>query len=60
MPTLKDEIPVTRIRPYGRVYRVGERPQDIMVVAMGLICLCATFVPRLLQRPGYPACRVPD
>ncbi|MEE6176397.1 OFA family MFS transporter [Mycobacterium sp. 050134] len=44
-------LPATLI-PAGRV--------DLAFVAMGLICLCATIVPRLLQRPGYPARRLPD
>lgn len=29
-------------------------------VAIGVICLCAAIVPRRLQRPGYPVCRLPN
>jgi MFS family permease len=29
-------------------------------VAIGLICLCTAIVPRLLQRPGYPVCNLPN
>lgn len=29
-------------------------------VAIGLICLCTAIVPRLLRRPGYPVCNLPN
>ena len=29
-------------------------------VAIGLVCLCTAIAPRRLQRPGYPACNLPN
>lgn len=58
MPTLKDEIPVARIRAYGRVGSANDRKTSWSWRWLDLPL--PTFVPRLLQRPGYPACRPPD
>lgn len=32
----------------------------VAFAAVGLLCLCTAIAPRRLQRPGYPACRLPN